>query len=100
MTTAITAAEWFSYDPTTSVVCEHCNRAVPIAPGRYNVSVPHVRFVSAGVSSGYGTPSFPDEYGPCPGNEKRAWRDSLVHPSQALAMRQHILDDDRYWEEL
>jgi hypothetical protein len=80
--------------PGTVITCDHCQRIVPIAPGYWNVSVPHVR------TRADGTGVFCAEWSVCTGNEKRTWRDQLTHPALRLGLQATILDDDKYWEGL
>lgn len=68
-----------------TVECEHCLRDVPVAPGHFKVSSPHVEPCGD----------------PCIGNTKRQWRDGgLVHGAIRLAQQYAILDDNAYWEGL
>lgn len=74
------------------VHCDKCWRDVPVAPGHFNVAVPHVRYQTPMGSKVM--------YEPCLGNEKREWREALSHPAVKLAQQHAILDDDAYWEGL
>ena len=70
-----------------TVTCEYCKRVVPIAPGRFNVSVPHVA-----EPPGFVQPVI------CNGNEKRLWLAGLTHPADALARQHHVMQEDALWE--
>jgi len=82
------------------VLCDHCNRAVPVAPHFRNVSVAHVhcytymkeRYMDGDVEV--------REWKPCGGSSGRCMRTGPIWLAETLALQHTILDDDRYWEGL
>jgi hypothetical protein len=76
-----------------SVECGDCRRTVPIVPGTFRVSVPHIAQRPVGQC-----PVVEWPWEPCAGNEKRWWRDSLVHPAIRLAQQHAILGSDDCWD--
>ena len=72
-----------------TVTCSECGRTIPVAPGYFNVTAPHVS-----------VPAHTGVARVCGGNDKREWRDALVHEATRIAQQYAILDDDAYWESL
>lgn len=70
------------------IKCDSCGLVVPVKPHYRSVSVAHVG----------GTIGDQEPLGPCLGNRKRQWQESLMHLAVVRALQYAILDTDTYWE--